>query len=57
MSVALVLILVAGLAAIVARLRLRRYDRLDRRQFAEFTAAETQRNVLRSECQRLWLEG
>lgn len=57
MNIALVLLLVAALAAIVARLRMWYYDRLDRRQFAEFAAAETQRNELRSECSRLWWEG
>lgn len=55
-TAAVILILVAGLVAGVARLRMWWYDRQDRRQFAEFAAADTQRNMLRTECSRLWWE-
>ena len=54
---ALVVLLVAAVVATVARLRMWRYVRLDQRQLIEYTTAQAERNMLRSECYRLWLEG
>ena len=55
--IALVVLLVVALIATVARLRLWRYVRLDQRQLVEYTQVMAERNMLRSECYRMWLEG
>jgi len=57
MMIALAVLLVVALIATVARLRMWRYVRLDQRQLVEYTQAMAERNMLRSECYRMWLEG